>query len=135
MAKSKNKDKRKHHTKPGQPSKSKQTVLSENKYYVWGLFAVFAVLVFLASSFKITGDDDFFWHLATGRYIVEHKVVPDTDVFGFATQGAEWIPFEWGWDVLTYGLYNIAGYNTILVFRSLAFVFIFFMYFLLFRKF
>lgn len=99
------------------------------------MFAAFAVVVFLASSYKVTGDDDFFWHLATGRYIVETKVVPDTDIFGFATQGVEWIPFEWGWDVLTYGLYNIAGYNTILVFRSIAFVFIFFLYFLLLRKF
>jgi hypothetical protein len=135
LAKRKNKDKQKLHTKSGQSSKSKHPVYAENKYYVWGLFAVFAIFVFLASTFKITGDDDFFWHLATGRYIVEHKVVPDTDVFGFATQGVEWIPFEWGWDVLTYGLYNIAGYNTILVFRSLAFVFIFFLYFLLLRKF
>ena len=134
MSKHKNKDKQKPHSKPARQIKSKP-VLTENKYYAWGLFAVFAVMVFLASSFKITGDDDFFWHLATGRYVVEHKVVPDTDVFGFATQGDEWIPFEWGWDVFTYGLYNIAGYNTILVFRSLAFVFIFHMYFLLLRKF
>jgi hypothetical protein len=125
-------NKQKHQTKK---AKQKDVLLSENKYYVWGLFAVFAVLVFLASTYKITGDDDFFWHLATGRYIVEHKVVPDTDIFGFATQGVEWIPFEWGWDVLTYGLYNIAGYNTILVFRSIAFVFIFFLYFKLLRKF
>lgn len=133
MAKSKNKDKK---TSQGKsPQKTKQQIFEDNKYYAWGLFAAFAVVVFLASSYKVTGDDDFFWHLATGRYIVETKVVPDTDIFGFATQGVEWIPFEWGWDVLTYGLYNIAGYNTILVFRSIAFVFIFFLYFLLLRKF
>ncbi len=130
MAKSK-RDKQKQQSK----GSKKEQVLIENKYYVWGLFAVFSVLVFLASTYKVSGDDDFFWHLATGRYIVEHKVVPDTDIFGFATQGVEWIPFEWGWDVLTYGLYNIAGYNTILVFRSIAFVFIFFLYFKLFQKF
>jgi hypothetical protein len=133
LAKSKNKDKKTSQSKS--PQKSKQRIFEDNKYYGWGLFAAFAVVVFLASSYKVTGDDDFFWHLATGRYIVETKVVPDTDIFGFATQGVEWIPFEWGWDVLTYGLYNIAGYNTILVFRSIAFVFIFFLYFLLLRKF
>ncbi len=133
MAKSKNKDKKTSQSKS--PQKTKQQIFEDNKYYAWGLFAAFAVVVFLASSYKVTGDDDFFWHLATGRYIVETKVVPDTDIFGFATQGVEWIPFEWGWDVLTYGLYNIAGYNTILAFRSIAFVFIFFLYFLLLRKF
>ncbi len=133
MAKSKSREKK---TSQGKsPRKSKQQIFEDNKYYAWGLFAAFAIVVFLASSYKVTGDDDFFWHLATGRYIVETKIVPDTDIFGFATQGVEWIPFEWGWDVLTYGLYNIAGYNTILVFRSIAFVFIFFLYFLLLRKF
>lgn len=131
MGKSKSKDKQKQQGK----TPKKEQVFTENKYFVWGLYAVFGVLVFLASTYKVTGDDDFFWHLATGRYIVENKVVPDTDIFGFATQGVEWIPFEWGWDVLTYGLYNIAGYNTILVFRSIAFVLIFFIYFKLFQKF
>ncbi len=129
------KSKYKKNTQAKTQKSSKSTVFEENKYYVWSVFAAFAILVFLASSYKVTGDDDFFWHLATGRFIVENKVVPDTDIYGFVTQGVEWIPFEWGWDVLTYGLYNIAGYNTILVFRSLAFVFIFFLYFSLLRKF
>lgn len=107
----------------------------ENIYASWGLLGLFLVLVFMASSYKISGDDDLFWHLATGRYIVENKVVPDKDVFGHITSGTEWIPFEWGWDILTYGLYNIGGYNAILVFRSLAFCFIFLVLYLLLRKF
>lgn len=110
-------------------------VIEENKFVSYGLLFIFLVLVFFASSYKISGDDDFFWHLATGRYIVENKVVPDKDVFGHITSGTEWIPFEWGWDILTYSLYNIGGYNAILVFRSLAFCFIFFLYFMLLRKF
>jgi len=89
----------------------------------------------MAVSYQISGDDDLFWHLATGRYIVENKVVPDKDVFGHITSGTEWIPFEWGWDLLTYGLYNVGGYNAILLFRSLAFCFIFLLLYLLLRKF
>ena len=111
------------------------TVPEENKYAVYGLLGVFLVLVFFAASYKISGDDDLFWHLATGRYIIENKVVPDKDVFGYVTEGSEWIPFEWGWDILTYGLYNLGGYNGILAFRSLAFCFVFFVLFMLFRKF
>lgn len=110
-------------------------LIEENKYAVFGLLGIFLVLVFFVSSYKISGDDDFFWHLATGRYIVENKVVPDKDVFGHISSGSEWIPFEWGWDLLTYGLYSLGGYNVILVFRSLAFCFIFFLYFMLLRKF
>lgn len=114
----------------------KQAVtIEENIYAVYGLLGVLLVLVFLAASYKISGDDDVFWHLATGRYIVETKTVPNADVFGHITSGTEWIPFEWGWDVLTYGLYNIGGYNAILAFRSLAFCFVFFVLFMLLRKF
>jgi hypothetical protein len=123
-------------SKASQQSKSKDSALpGENKYVTYGLLGVFLVLVFFAVSYQISGDDDLFWHLATGRYIVENKVVPDKDVFGHITSGTEWIPFEWGWDILTYGLYNIGGYNAILLFRSLAFCFIFLLLYLLLRKF
>jgi len=115
--------------------KGKLQFIEENKKFSNGLLVVLLLLVFFASSYKISGDDDFFWHLATGRYIVENKVVPDTDVFGFVSQGSQWIPFEWGWDVLTYSLNNIGGYNAILIFRSIAFTLIFFVYYMLFRKF
>jgi len=123
-------------SKASQQSKSKDSAVpAENKYVTYGLLGLFLVLVFFAVSYQISGDDDLFWHLATGRYIVENKVVPDKDVFGHITSGTEWIPFEWGWDILTYGLYNIGGYNAILLFRSLAFCFIFLLLYLLLRKF
>lgn len=110
-------------------------IFEENKYFTYGLFFVFLVLVFFATTFKVSGDDDFFWHLATGRFVVENKYVPDKDVFGYATQNAQWMPFEWGWDVISYGLYNIGGYNIVLVFRSIIFVFIFWLLYILLRKF
>lgn len=113
----------------------KTALIEENKYVVFGLLGIFLMLVFFAASYKVSGDDDFFWHLATGRYIVENKVVPDKDVFGHVTSGTEWIPFEWGWDVLTYGLYNIGGYNAILAFRSITFCAVFFILFVLLRRF
>ncbi|RPI18777.1 MAG: hypothetical protein EHM58_03975 [Ignavibacteriae bacterium] len=121
-------------------AQSKKTVKvnvipEENKYYIYALILAFTTLVFFAASYKISGDDDFFWHLATGRYIVQNQVVPNTDIFGYATAGVEWIPFEWGWDVITYGLYNIGGYNAILLFRSIIFSLIFFIYYLLLKKF
>ncbi|MCC6865172.1 MAG: hypothetical protein IT280_03330 [Ignavibacteria bacterium] len=114
--------------------KNYSVLIPENKYAEFALLFIFLVLVFLASSYKITGDDDLFWHLATGRYIVNSGSVPDKDVFGHITSGQEWIPFEWGWDVLTFGLYNLGGYNAILIFRSLSFCFIFFVLYFLMKK-
>lgn len=96
----------------------------ENKYFVLIMMGVFLVFVFLFTTFKIA-DDDFFWHLSTGRYIIQNGTVPGTDVFGEITQNVKWIPFEWGWDVMTYLMFRAGGFNLILVFRSIAFVFIF----------
>ncbi len=107
----------------------KQLRIPEDQYFLWGVFLSFIICVFFIVSYKITFDDDFFWHLSVGRFIVENKYVPDKDVFGFVTSGIDWIPFEWGWDVLSYSLYNIGGYNAILVLRSLIFCLIFLLYF------
>jgi hypothetical protein len=116
---------------------NKQSVkpIEENKYLVYGMLGVFLIMVFFASSYKIFWEDDFFWHLAVGRYVAENYSVPNQDVFSHTTLGSEWIPFEWGWDVMTYSLQSIGGINAVLIFRSLAYCFIFFVYFMLLRKF
>lgn len=112
-----------------------QPVLRDNPVYNYGLLLLFAVFICLLSTFKITGDDDVFWHLATGRYIIETGQVPSTDIFGYVTQGQTWMPFEWGWDLITYGIYNIGGYTALSVFRTMILLLIFYVLFLIMRKF
>jgi len=111
------------------------TKFVDNPLYNYGLIILFAVFIILLTTFKITGDDDVFWHLATGKYIVETHHVPSTDIFGYVTQGQQWMPFEWGWDVLTYGIYNLGGYTALSVFRTIIFLLIFFILFYILRKF
>jgi len=106
-----------------------------DKYVNYFLLLCFAVFISYFTTFKITGDDDVFWHLATGKYILETHQVPSTDIFGYMTQGQEWMPFEWGWDVITYSIYSFSGYNGLSVFRTILFLIIFYIYFLILRKF
>jgi len=108
---------------------------ADNPLYDYGLIILFAVFIILLTTFKITGDDDVFWHLATGRYIVETHHVPSTDIFGYVTQGQQWMPFEWGWDVLTYGIYKIGGYTSLSIFRTIIFLLIFYLFLHILRKF
>lgn len=76
------------------------------------------VLIGILATSKLFIDDDVFWHLATGRYIAGTGFsIPSYDVFGFVTAGTYWIPFEWGWDVLTYFLYSIGDYLMLSVLR------------------
>jgi hypothetical protein len=107
----------------------------ENPTFNYALLFTFALFICYFSTFKITGDDDVFWHLATGKYVLQTHQVPSTDIFGYMTQGQEWMPFEWGWDVITYTIYSFSGYNGISVLRTVLLLLIFYLYFLILRKF
>ena len=105
------------------PDSRQKTVLNYLNIILLVLLGIFVCLI---TTTKIFIDNDVFWHLATGKYIIENKVIPNSDVFGYITQGVKWIPFEWGWDVLTYLLMQAGGYVMLSVFRSLLFVLIFY---------
>ena len=115
--------------------KQPEKTYPNDKYFNYILLICFAVFICYFTTFKITGDDDVFWHLSTGKYILETHHVPSTDIFGYVTQGQEWMPFEWGWDVITYSIYSFSGYTGLSIFRTIMFLLIFYLYFLVLRKF
>ena len=71
------------------------------------LFLVLANAV--AASLRTVSDLDMGWHLATGRWVVQHHAIPSTDVLSYTSVGQHWIysPFA---DVLLYLTYRVAGY-------------------------
>lgn len=95
---------------------------------------LFLVLIFTASTVKLFLDDGVFWHLSTGRFIAENKYIPSEDVFGITTSGTKWIPFEWGWDILTYFTWLAGGFELLSILRSVLTAAIFIPAFLFFRK-
>jgi len=58
---------------------------------------------------------DFFWHLATGRWIVEHHALPLTDPFTVASDRMPWINGEWLFEV---ALYAIGGLRAAALLRA-----------------
>lgn len=52
---------------------------------------------------------DFFWHIATGRWIVEHRALPLMDPFTVASDRVEWVNGAWLAQVLAYLLHEIVG--------------------------
>src|SRR3990172_10138454 len=48
-------------------------------------------------------DPDYWWHLRTGRLIVETGAVPQEDPFSFTAAGNGWLAPEWLADVLIFG--------------------------------
>lgn len=74
------------------------------------LLIAIEIFIVLISNSKLAGEDDLFWYLSTGRYIVQTGSIPSADVFGFTTAGIPWIPVEWGWDIINYYVHSAGGY-------------------------
>lgn len=86
------------------------------------LFAVFVLAIppFIASNWTVFRDGDVSWHIAAGRWIIEHGQIPRSDPFSFTASGKPWIAFEWGSEVLSALAYNAAGLAGLASLVSLA---------------
>lgn len=83
-----------------------------------------AVLLILFVAFAITAvapirSYDFFWHLATGRWIVEHRALPATDPFATASDRTPWINGEWLFEAPLYLAYRAFGFDGFAILRGL----------------
>lgn len=108
------------------------------------LFLFFAVISL--SFLKINlWDYDFWWHIATGRYIVENGSLPDRDLFSYTSALEEnKNPFPerenfilkqyWLSQVIFYLLYDYAGPNGIIILRTTLLIATLFLVLLRFRK-
>jgi hypothetical protein len=72
------------------------------------------VIVLFASIFtmavRIPCDSDTFWHLASGRYIVETRSVPCYDTFSHTVTGRPWIDHSWLVQIFFFLLLENFGY-------------------------
>jgi hypothetical protein len=71
------------------------------------LLTLIFVLAVLASASPIR-NFDYWWHLATGSWILEHRTVPREDAFSFTAAGQAWVDHEWLFQVLA-----IAGHRSL----------------------
>ena len=92
-----------------------------------GLSLFLCSLIFLIAAVffmffdAVLGDGDSGWHLAAGRHIVDHFVIPTTDPFSYTFQGQPWVAHEWLSEVAMYGGYAVSGWSGVVVLCGLAF--------------
>ena len=72
------------------------------------MFMLSLLLVFYGS--HISGND-FWWHVKVGQWVVEHRSVPDHDIFSWVgmMDNIEWTPHEWLSDVIFYLILKAGG--------------------------
>src|ERR1035438_1729460 len=57
---------------------------------VQSIFILLVLLSALCAGLHTVSDYDMGWHLATGRYVVQHHQIPRTDVLSFTSAGKPW---------------------------------------------
>lgn len=83
------------------------------------LTAGFFAFIFLLFLHPINSGD-FFHHLNTGRYIVQHLALPYTDDLSFTAYGLPWVAHSWGAGLIFYLLYSAFGPPGITIFLALC---------------
>ncbi|HHV42187.1 MAG TPA: hypothetical protein GXX72_05005 [Clostridiaceae bacterium] len=77
---------------------------------IWaGLFLVIAVLAAAFQAGHAFLEGDTFWHIKTGQWILENRVIPLHDPFSWSANGNPWTAHEWLWDLAAGWAWNTAG--------------------------
>jgi len=72
--------------------------------------AIVALLYALFAGLRTVGDMDLGWQMATGRWIIQHRAIPYTDVLSYTGTGQPWI-YPVLSQVFFYVLYLLGGYS------------------------
>jgi hypothetical protein len=87
-----------------------------------------SLLVFVAAFIGTLGlarqvltDQDPFWHIAAGNWIIEHGAIPHRDVFSHSMPGAPWVAHEWLAEVVIALVYDHLGWAGLVVMIGLVF--------------
>src|ERR1700724_4881888 len=80
-----------------------------------GIYALFV----LAGN-RLLLDPDTQWQITVGQWILDHRAVPETDVFSFTMRGQPWISTQWLAQVMFAKSYALFGWSGPVVLASSA---------------
>jgi hypothetical protein len=86
---------------------------------IW-VFFVSSGATFAMARYILT-DQDPYWHIAAGRWIIAHGAVPRHDVFSYSMRGAPWVPHEWLSEVILAAAYDGFGWAGLIVATAIVF--------------
>jgi hypothetical protein len=91
------------------------------------LIAIVFIAVFTIAV-RAPADTDTWWHLQSGRWIVQERSIPKTDPFSHTRYGESWIDHSWAAQIVLYLTYEALGYAglalLVAALATLAFVFV-----------
>jgi hypothetical protein len=72
---------------------------------------VFIYALYLVAGNRLLIDPDTLWQVTIGQWIIDHRAVPETDVFSFTMRGQPWISTQWLAQVLYAKSFAVAGWS------------------------
>jgi hypothetical protein len=77
--------------------------------WFWLGLGVYSLLLINGSS--LLNDSDTYWHIAAGRWILDHNALPRVDIYSFTKAGEPWISTSWLAQVLYAEAFELAGWT------------------------
>jgi hypothetical protein len=85
---------------------------------LWVGIGVYGLL--LLAGDRLLTDPDTLWQITVGQWIIDHRAVPETDVYSFTMRGQPWISTQWLAQVAYAQAYAIAGWSGPVVLAAAA---------------
>jgi hypothetical protein len=76
--------------------------------WLWVGAGVYVLLLINGSI--LLNDSDTYWHIAAGKWILDHNALPRVDIYSFTKAGEPWISTSWLAQVLFAATYEFAGW-------------------------
>lgn len=115
-------------TKNSSKDSNKQIWTLKKTLVIITLFLTFCI------NLNFNTDNDIWWHLKAGEYIVKNKIVPETDIFSYTAVGHTWMNHEWLAQVIFYLLYTIGGLKALILAKATIVTLTFYIFYLLTKK-
>src|SRR5882672_5893084 len=76
---------------------------------LWIGAGVYALLIVFGNG--LLNDPDTMWQITVGQWILDHRAVPQTDIYSFTMQGQPWISTQWLAQAMYAAAFAIAGWS------------------------
>jgi hypothetical protein len=76
------------------------------------------MLLVLVSGVRRIRAPDYWWQLATGRWIVENGRIPDVDVFTYTVKGAPYLDIHWLFQLGLYAVHRLGGHDAVVLAKT-----------------
>src|ERR1700682_2466206 len=88
----------------------RERALSLGQVPTWFWFGAGVYVLLLINGSVLLNDSDTYWHIAMGKWILDHNALPRVDFYSFTKAGEPWISSSWLAQVLYAGTYQLAGW-------------------------